>query len=143
MKTLTITCQESVPTLQDVKDFQETFNLELPDHFVQFLLQYAGASTKECIHKGSNVVSDFLPFHSAHNSYIALYMPYIRNPEYHGRNDLVPFAVDPGGKPFFFSMGKEDYGVIYADRMGVGFNPPVSRLADSLEEFIDALEPDE
>lgn len=57
-----------------------------------------------------------------------------------GRNDLIPFAIDPGGRLFYVSIGESDNGCVYYDVIGLVAEGPVRKIADSLETFISNLE---
>lgn len=60
-----------------------------------------------------------------------------------GRNDLIPFATDPGGNPYYVSLGKNDYLSVYIDTISSrGYKEPILKIADSFEEFIDGLQPE-
>lgn len=68
---------------------------------------------------------------------------YVRSEEYIGRNDLIPFAVDISGRPFYVSVGVADNGVVYADRIGLRpVEEALVKVADSFEMFISGLRVD-
>jgi len=60
-----------------------------------------------------------------------------------GRNDLIPFAIDPGGNPFYVSIGNLDYNNVYLDRMSSGYDNPLLKIADTFEQFIEGLRPEQ
>ena len=77
------------------------------------------------------------------NASIELILPAVKDPEVIGRNDLIPFGIDPGGRPFYFSVGESDNGCVFYDVWGLGSEEPIRKIADSFEEFIDGLQKDE
>lgn len=124
--------------------FQDNNNIILPVFFIDFMREYNGAKIHENCFDEEYVVSNILPLLKCQNASIELILPAVRNKEEGiGRDDLVPFAIDPGGRPFYFSLGKDDNGTVYIDRMGAGYENPLLKIADSFEEFINGLQAEE
>jgi hypothetical protein len=146
MKKLTITSPGVLISIDDIVDFEKKYELIFPDYLKEFFLLYNGAGTEEYRYlKGpSYSVNSFLPLYSDINASLDLILPAVRDPEEGiGRNDLVPFATDPGGRPFYVSTGESDYGSVYYDVWGLAEKEPLRKIADSFEEFIDGLQKDE
>jgi len=143
MKDLKITNQVVPVDSKTILEFQIKYSIAFPDYFSGFLLKYNGADTYYCVFKNKYVVNNFLPLLVCRNTSIELILEMMRknNDDIH-RNDLIPFAIDPGGRPYYFSVGDNDYGMIYINRVGLGDSNPVLKIADSFETFINELEPD-
>ena len=129
---------------EDILLFEKNFSIVLPEYLRTFFLKYNGARTKE--YKFHNevdyLVSSFLPLLENRNASVELILPAIRDEEEGiGRYDLIPFATDPGGRPFYVAIGGDDVGVVYYDLIGFASNEPLRKIASSFEEFIDGLQP--
>jgi hypothetical protein len=143
MKKLTLLCDIIPIDKIVIHNFQRLFFIKFPNYFVAFLLDYNGADTKECVFIDKYIVNNFLPLLKNRNASIELILPAVRSKEEEiSRDDLIPFAIDPGGRPYYFSIGEEDYGNVYIDRMGAGHKNPLLKIAESFEEFINGLEPE-
>jgi hypothetical protein len=129
---------------EDILLVERKFSIVLPEYLRTFFLKYNGARTKEYrFHNEVDyLVSSFLPLLENRNASVELILPAIRDEEEGiGRYDLIPFATDPGGRPFYVAIGGDDIGVVYYDLIGLAFNEPLRKIADSFEEFIDGLQP--
>lgn len=146
MRKLTITSSGVPISIDDILDFEKKYELIFPDNLREFFLLYNGASTEEYkfFYNGiSYSVNSFLPLYSNINASLELILPAVKDPEEGiGRNDLIPFGTDAGGRPFYVSTGESDYGCVYYDLMGIVFEgeDPLLKIADSFDEFINGLQ---
>ena len=124
-------------------DFQMNNSLTLPGYLIDFFINYNGSETKECLFDTKYIVNNFLPLLKERNASVELILPALTNPD-EGicRKDLIPFAIDPGGRPFYVSIGVLDNGSVFIDRIGMGHKTPLLKIADSFEEFINGLQPE-
>lgn len=128
--------------------FFEANNLRLNGNQRQFVLDYGGKKVREnCYIFEDNyyIVSMLLPVKICNNPSIESILPIIRDTEEGiGREDLLPFAIDPGGNPFYISIVASDYGNVYIDTLNSrGFAEPILKIANSFEEFINGLQPED
>lgn len=139
-------------SLNEVKSddlsFFSSIPITVPSNIKQFIFDYGGRKLLEnCFITNSSyyIVSMFLPIKKCNNASIELILPAVQDEqEGIGRNDLIPFAIDPGGNPFYVSIGEGDYGNVYIDTItSRGFEEPILKIANSFEEFIDGLQPEE
>lgn len=144
MKKLTVKRKLNEVTEVDVAKFQKDEGLTLPAFLIEFFLSYGGAKVVENIYKGEYVTSFFLPLYSSINPSAALILPAVRDPEEGvGRFDIIPFAIDSGGSPFYVSIGEYDYTKVYFYRLWSGEENALLAIADSFEEFINGLRSEE
>lgn len=128
---------------EDILLFEKKFSIKLPEYLRTFFLKYNGARTKEYRfhNKVDYIVNSFLPLLENRNASVELIIPALRDEEEGiGRYDLIPFATDPGGRPFYVAIEGDDKGVVYFDLVGLGFNEPLRKIANSFDEFINGLE---
>ena len=121
--------------------------ISIPDNIKQFILKYGGSKVAQNCFTSNNsyyIVSLILPIKKCNNPSIELILPAVQDEsEGINRKDLIPFAIDPGGNPFYVSIGGEDYGAVYIDTItSRGYEEPILKIADSFEEFIDGLQPE-
>ena len=128
--------------IDEINLFQIRNKLVLPSFFIEFLLKYNGAKINENCYRDEYIISNFLPLLINRNASIELILPAVRDKEDIGRDDLIPFAVDPGGRPYYLSIAGNDNGNVYIDRMGAGYENPLLKIAETFEEFINGLEPE-
>jgi len=144
MKKLTIERLFKPITEHDIVSFQSRNNITLPPYLQDFFIHYNGASTKE--HRFFNdisyLVTAFIPLiKNEFDTSVEDILPAIRDEEEGiGRSDLIPFGTDPGGRPFYVSIGSKDYGNVYYDLVGLGESQPLRKIANSFEEFINGLQ---
>lgn len=128
-------------------DFLISNGLTINEDIKQFLKNYGGKKIVEnCFSFGETyyIISMVLPIKINQNPSIELILPALRDiDEGIGRNDLVPFGIDPGGNPFYVSIGKLDYSNVYLDRMSSGYDSPILKIADTFEQFIEGLQPEQ
>lgn len=145
MKELTIKFKfDGVGTSSDeISEFEKKYDVIFPEYLKVFLLTYGGTISEENKYGTQYTVNVFLPLLENRNASIEMILPVVRDEEEGaGRNDLIPFATDPGGRPFYVSIGKNDYGYVYYDVIGMVADAPVRTIADSFEEFINGLQKD-
>ncbi|SHN34330.1 SMI1/KNR4 family protein [Chitinophaga sp. CF418] len=143
MKELTINFKfDGVGTSMDeISEFEKKYHVIFPDYLKAFLLVYGGTKIEETKYLTQYTVSVFLPLLENRNASIEMILPVVRDVEEGGgRNDLIPFATDPGGRPFYVSTGESDNGCVYYDVIGLVADGSVRKIADSFEEFINNLE---
>lgn len=146
MKKLTIKYPASSVTREEIANFEKKYNIIFPDFYIEFLLVYNGVNTEEYLYtKGetSYPVNNFLPLSSGINASIELAFPFVTDPEFYDRNDMIPFAFDPGGKPYFLAIGETNYREVYYGVLGLNEEETVRKIADSFEEFINGLQKEE
>ncbi|KUJ60596.1 hypothetical protein AR687_17650 [Flavobacteriaceae bacterium CRH] len=133
-----------IPVNKDkIERFELANNIVLPNYLKDFFVKYNGASIKEYIYNNNvdYIINSFLPLLKNRNASVELILPAVQDEdEGIGRNDLIPFATDPGGRPFYVSIGSNDEGVIYYDLVGLGDDEPLRQIANSFEEFINGLQ---
>lgn len=146
MKQLAIISNSIKLSDKEIDFFELKYKIHFPSFFVDFLREYNGAETEEHIYSSDNikyVVNNFLPLLENRNASIEQILPVVRDEEEDiGRSDLIPFAIDPGGRPYYVSIGNNDYSSVYIDRIGMGYSNPLLKIADSFEEFINGLRPE-
>ncbi|MCS3799150.1 SMI1/KNR4 family protein [Niastella sp. OAS944] len=145
MKELTIKFKfDGVSTSSDeISAFEKKYDIIFPEYLKAFLLTYGGTTTEEHKYLDQYTVNDFLPLQENRNASIEMILPVVRDEEEGaGRNDLIPFATDPGGRSFYVSIGESDNGCIYYDVIGMVSAEPVRKIANSFEEFINSLRKD-
>jgi hypothetical protein len=139
MKELTI-LESGVPLSPElINKFQSDYAIAFPQYLVCFFLKYNGSEVKESSFKDKYVINNILPLLLGRNASVELILPALRNPsEGIRREDLIPFAIDPGGRPFYVSINDKDRGV-YIDRMSTGHPMPILKISEDFDEFIDGL----
>lgn len=146
MKKLTIITPATNVTETEISDFEKKYNITFPGFFKEFLLLHNGAGTEEHLYqKGEStyVINNFLPLLICRNSSMELALPIVRDPEFYDRNDMLPFAFDPGGIPYFLAIGESNYGEVYYGVLGLGEKETVRKIAPTFVEFINGLQKDE
>ena len=142
MKELTIKFKFNgvATSTEEIAAFEKKYDVIFPDYFKVFLLTYGGTIVEECRYLDQYTVNDFLPLLENRNASIEMILPVVRDEEEGvGRNDLIPFATDPGGRPFYVSIGESDNGCVYFDVIGMVSDKPVRKIANSFDEFINSL----
>lgn len=145
MKDLTIEFKfDGVATSTDeISAFEKKYDVIFPDYFKAFLLTYGGTIIEESKYLSQYTVNVILPLLENRNASIEMILPVVRDEEEGvGRNDLIPFATDPGGRPFYVSIGESDNGCVYYDVIGMVSEGPVRKIADSFSAFINSLRKD-
>jgi hypothetical protein len=142
MKYLTIKSTFMPINEDEFELFERKNNILMPDYLKEFFTKYNGAEVNESFY-GSHYLEILPLFQNKYASSVEDFLPWIRDPEFKvGRNDLIPFAIDPGGIAFLVSIGGDDEGVVYYSAVGLDENP-LRKLANSFEEFINELKSEE
>ena len=126
----------------EISEFEKKYDVVFPDYLKSFLLTYGGTTTEENRYLDQYTVNDFLALLGNRNASIKMILPIVRDEEGVGRNDLIPFAIDPGGRPFYVSIGEHDNGCVFYDVIGMVSDWPVRKIANSFKEFINSLRKD-
>ncbi|CAM3139271.1 SMI1/KNR4 family protein [Flavobacterium frigoris] len=143
MRHLTIDSSFIPLNKDEIELFELANNVVLPNYLKDFFVKYNGAKILEAFY-GDQYYISFLPLLKNRNASVELILPAVRDEEEGiGRNDLIPFATDPGGRPFYVSIGSNDEGVIYYDLVGLGDDEPLRKITNSFEEFINGLKTEE
>lgn len=130
------------PTNQDeIKEFEETLGLRLPDDFKAFLLEYNGGRPVNNIHPAVNTDIHWMLGLNKDPLWSSLYF----NVETYANRlpkSTIPIAGDSGGNLFVMRLDETDYGMIgfWTHDTGSGIIEP---LASSFMEFTNQLIPDE
>jgi hypothetical protein len=66
-----------------------------------------------------------------------------KGPEFYDRNDMLSFAFDPGGIPYFIAIGESIYGEVYYGVLGLGEKETIRKIAPAFKELINGLQKDE
>ena len=132
--------------LEDIEEIEIKYGFSFPKDFKTLYMKYNGGSPEKYLYRLEDivlVVSEFLPVkYGTDKEQLEYYYKDLVLDEKILPNYLVPFAIDPGGDFFCFSIRKEeDYGSIYIWRHEEYENPDAALLyvCCSLEEFIDGL----
>ncbi len=126
---------------EDIDIFEKKHNVSFTEKFINFLITYKGGRTKERIFFHNEIeysISSFLTLSNDKNDCIEkIYLATKMSDEDGGldRSDLIPFATDGGGNPFYLSL----QGSVFYCRL---WSNKLTKLTDSFEEFIDGLQPE-
>jgi hypothetical protein len=147
MRQLTKTRLFKPISLEEINSFDIQNNFKLPNYLKEFFFNYNGSKIEENSYffNGIEYIVSFLPLlKNKFDTSVEVILPFVQSEEMGvGRYDLIPFAIDPGGRIFLVSIGGKDEGVIYYSIVGLGEDEPLRKIADSFEEFIDGLRTEE
>lgn len=119
---------------RDVRDHYLRWNGGCPDNYVYYYKETA------------YVVSEFLPIkHGRQGSLFEDTMVRLKKDQEVIPDYLIPFAVDPGGDYYCFSISDNDHGRIYffsGEDMNARKNA-TTRISESLKEFVSNMESDD
>lgn len=123
---------ENKVTIEEIKTFEQTYEITLPPDLIAFYIQYNGAKTLENWNEGLdlNIPFDgFLPFkYGAHtieeNMTLGL------------QKGGVIFAINAIGTLFFISILPETFGVIYTKRSN---SEEIRKHCESFSQFLGGL----
>lgn len=151
--------QKSKVTEKDLKDIEETYNFIFPKSFVKHYLMYNGGCPERDLVINKKVTDDFIPFacfyaiksdDGEHVIELKRMLKINFDKDSIFPKWLVMFADDIVGGEFCWSLKKEEYGAVYYwnYEVDLGDNPNKTDdyaifLADSLEEFINAMVEDD
>ncbi len=141
MKSLNSNSKPLPVNSSDIQEFENRFNIQLPEYFISFLKKYGGTSTKEVVYSNKFWVNFFLPIKSDLNSSILS----IKEGQIFNYNDntWLPFAIDSGGWAFCIALKDEIKGQVWVDKFDSGDENPFEFVAQSFESFIDNLQTEE
>ena len=102
-------------TNADLIEVEKAFHFTFPSEFRRHYLRYNGGSPERNLFKKNNrifVVQEFLQIKFGTREFEETFRDFKIDNEILPKN-LVPFAVDPGGDYYCFSIGDEDRGSIW------------------------------
>jgi hypothetical protein len=135
-------------TENDIKSFEEKYNVSIPKFFKDFLLKYNDTDIEENWIEEGNYYISFLPLKSDINVSIENVVSKIRykdddNYEYYiGRDDLIPFAMEQSNYFICMSIGEIDFGCIYITKWDENNKKPLIKISDTLDDFVNLLRED-
>lgn len=136
-------------TESDLTAIEQKYKFQFPHEIKEHYLRYNGGTPKKSLFIDEDgytfVVNNFLPIKYG-NSTLEETLDFLRLdqilPEW-----LIPFADDPGGDLYCFSIDEEELGAIYywSHEYDIEDDPEehICYLCDSLTEFIEKLVNDE
>jgi hypothetical protein len=140
MKTLTKIYSPERLHENEFLDFEKHFSVKLTPEIRDFISDYHGSKVKEILFVDSKqelwVLNSFFSFREAIDLAGEFSKTYNRK--------LMPFAYDPGGWHFCISLEEGEYNVVYINRWTDHLpEEQFLKIANSLEEFIDSLQPEQ
>ncbi len=140
-------------TSDDINDLEELYGFSFPDDVRRHYLAYNGGELERYIFKDEDgdeyVVQNLIPINYKNEFGTGDLDFTLRNLRLDGvlPNWLIPFAKDPGGNLFCFSIDEDEEGAIYywdhEYEMGEDPEDHVIYLTESLETFINSMVDDE
>ena len=126
---------ENSISLNDIIEFEKSYNLKLPEEYINHILQENGGYPEkdEC---EDCVIASFYSIKYGRNN-VAEVIHNLQTIENVLPKDLFPFAYDQGGNDFCISLAKEDYGKIYIWYHDTGGEKKF--LANSFDDFMSKL----
>ncbi len=147
MKQLTKTRLFKPISMEKIDSFDFENHIKLPSYLKNIFFNYNGSKILENSYFSSGIeyIISFLPLlKNEFDTSVEDILPSVRSQEMGvGRNDLVPFGIDPGGRLYLVSIGGVDEGGVYYSIVGLSENEMLRKIADSFEEFINGLKPEE
>ena len=142
MNKLTVIKRAKLPSLNQIKAFEQTYSLNLPDAFVTFLLTqnpiYVEETDYPVDREESFEITVFYPFSETSEEYsLQRGAENLFRDFYEGK--FLSFGGDSGGWDYVISVQEEDFGKIYFCRMDEALEDALTLVADSFEEFISGL----
>jgi len=140
MKDLTKTYQAIPLNRGEIEEFELNTQSKLPLEFKKFIENYQDSKIKEILFFDENqelwILNAFLSFKES----AELYKEFEKNL----KRNMLPFAYDPGGWHFCLSLEEKDFGAIIVNRWTDHLpEEQFLKIANSFEEFIDGLQPEE
>ena len=130
-------------TEQDINKIEETFKFNFPTDFKSHYLIYNGGRPKKhvFIDEGYEfIVGYFIPIKHGVNDRILERVLELFRDDQDFPNWLIPFADEPGGNLYCFSIDPDEEGAIYYWNHEIEDpEESYSYLAESLKEFIDSM----
>lgn len=129
--------------IDDIRNFEKTYNVKLPEDYIAFLLKYNGGYPKESTFKisdeeGESVVNKFYGIGNMKSNLSSVFE--ILDGEI--PDGFISIANDPGGNEICISVGEEHYGKVFVwihDMDSDEYLSNMFLLANSFNEFFDNL----
>ncbi|MGX7418013.1 SMI1/KNR4 family protein [Carnobacterium gallinarum] len=121
----------------EVSDFEQKYDLQLPDSYKKFLLKYNGGNTPKSTFKINGVSSDIRAFYGFKNATKEYNFSYLVEMSYFEElleNHYLPIATDSFGNQIVITISEKNNGEIYF------FDSEKSEyeyLTKTLEDFFD------
>jgi cell wall assembly regulator SMI1 len=144
---------KEILTDEDISDIEKKYKFTFPKDIREHYLTYNGGEPERCVFVDEDgdeyVVQRFIPIKHKNKrggGNLETTLDMLRVDEILP-NWLIPFAEEPGGDLFCFSVDEDEEGAIYywSHEYEYGEDPEeyVTYLAESLKEFIEAMVEDE
>lgn len=117
-------------------------NAEIPQELKSILQDYAELGVRENTY--SNALGKVFPL-ASFCSYRMIY-DFLEEFNRGGFEKIIPFAIDNGGWVYCLSIDENIYGKVYLFQMEMPYENEIEAfefVANSFEEFIDGLQPEE
>ena len=134
-------------TEQELRSFEQKFNIVMPKNIKEYYLTYNGGLPEKDLFKQNEkctfFVNYFLPIMSPDGLSVEKVL-FLLNDEKTFPSWLIPFANDESGNFFCYSLRKQDNGAIYYynHEFEYGESPEdhITFLTDSVLKFINGLQ---
>ncbi|UVM50344.1 SMI1/KNR4 family protein [Pseudomonas sp. B21-015] len=130
---LTLEGSERALSVQELNEFQEKFNVELPTVFREFYLKHNGGDLSESSSENDFLLGGFTPIKYGQASIETVYRD---SDDVPSLKQMIPFAYDHGGNSFLLSVKEADFGNIYLYLMD---EEDLAFVCESFEEFLAEL----
>ncbi|MBT2342158.1 MULTISPECIES: SMI1/KNR4 family protein [Pseudomonas] len=125
---------EHTISVQELNEFQEKFNVELPTAFRNFYLRHNGGNLSESSSENEFLLGGFTPIKYGEAPIETVYRDLTDDvPSLKG---MIPFAYDQGGNSFLLSVKTDDFGNVYLYLMD---EEDLAFVCESFEEFLTEL----
>ncbi|WP_434563250.1 SMI1/KNR4 family protein [Pseudomonas sp. D2-30] len=131
---LTLEESEHALSVQELNEFQEKFNVELPTAFRQFYLKHNGGDLAESNSENDFLLGGFTPIKYGQAPIETVYRDL--TDDVPSLKQMIPFAYDHGGNSFLLSVKEADFGNIYLYLMD---EEDLAFVCESFEEFLAEL----
>ncbi|MDL5368108.1 SMI1/KNR4 family protein [Xanthomonas sp. NCPPB 2654] len=121
-------------TMQELDEFQQQFDAQLPAGFRQFYLQHNGGDLSDDHGDNDLLLGGFTPIKYGMAPIETVYrdltdsVPFLQG--------MIPFAYDRFGHSFLLSLNKDDYGTIYLYLMD---EEELALVSDCFDDFMAEL----
>jgi len=131
---LTLEESEQALSVQELNEFQEKFNVQLPTAFREFYLKHNGGDLSESCSENEFLLGGFTPIKYGNAPIEVVYRDLVDDiPSLKG---MIPFAYDQGGNSFLLSLKEDDFENIYLYLMD---EEDLAFVCESFEEFLAEL----
>ncbi|MGN8274943.1 SMI1/KNR4 family protein [Pseudomonas sp. SMN5] len=131
---LTLEDSENALSVQELNEFQEKFNVELPTAFRNFYLKHNGGNLSESNSENEFLLGGFTPIKYGEAPIEIVYRDL--TDDVPSLKAMIPFAYDQGGNPFLLSVKRDDFGSVYLYLMD---EEDLAFVCESFEEFLTEL----